>query len=218
MEYFDSLVYQGLASTTYILDASACNATTLNSLTTKTGGGDVTLASPLTGAGGAITLATTSSGDTATVKMPITFGNILGSVVGWRVELIGVASTTSRTSLTLSAKASPTNLQAITWDSSGISGSTTYSGESSTQMIKSGAFNTLVAADMGFQVDYRSQQLRNYTAHVGGSRVNIVSPLLGGTYTPEVALVGSGINSVSFRQFKVQVFWGTRGDAISKVY
>lgn len=218
MGYFNLDAFEGLATTEYILDASTVSSTTLASMATKTGTGSVTLDGTLNTPGGRIKLNTSTTGDTATIKLPLSFGNVSGSVVGWEYSLLGVSSTTERSELDLSTRVSSTNFQNILWNSVGITGNVAASSGETTQIIKQGAFNVLESADMGFLVDYRTTTLRNFKAHVGGTQVEILSPGLGGVYAPDLTLTGNGTNSVTFRQMNLKVFWGVKGEKITKLY
>lgn len=214
--------YAGLARTEYIVDASVISSAVLASMVANTGGATTELAPTLVTPGGRILMSAPASADKSVLTIPVTFGNVGGSLKAWMVELSGLFCNTSRPTLQLraSSNSSETKYNGLKWDSSGvileaIDESSTYN----SQVAKEGNFFTTDRTDMGFLVDYQNPTVKSLQGHFGYARVAQELVSTQGTHSVRLTNIGGTSPSViGFKQLKLTCFWGTHGETVTKVF
>ena len=225
MSKFNLDKYEGLASTTYIVDASTITSAALTAMITNSGGATHTLDSSLTTPGGRITLNSNGSGGKSVLTLPPVFGNAAGSLLAWSVELAGLYCQTFRPTMTLYASnsASETDYAGVRWDETGASVvSKRVSLEERKEILKVGNYYAVDKGDTGFLVDYQSQSVQSVQGQFGFAPAEISgSVAVQGTRSVRLSVYGSTAyptSSIGFRQLKLTLFWGTAGDNVTKVY
>lgn len=216
---FDLRAYEGLARTRYVLDASCVTAATLASMATVTGTGAVGL-STLNVPGGRINL-TTSTNDTAEVKLPVRFGNSGGSVAAWAVEVEGLRTNGLRSEVALEISEANGSGTGLLWNNSGIAVSTTTG--VTTPTLQAGNFRNMDDIRAGVLVEVPGGTSSAFaTGYVGGTLARTATGVhASGFLSPRIRVAGSydaaAASVVSFRRLTLTCIWGTAGGPITKV-
>ena len=217
---FDLLAYEGLARTRYVLDASCVTAATLAGLTTTTGAATAAL-SALNVPGGRINL-TTKTDETATVTLPVAFGNSAGSVAAWALEVEGLRTNGERSEVVVEfAQTNGSGITGLRWDNAGWAVSTT--GSAVVPTLQSGNFRHAddLRAGVLVEVPFTSSRA-TATGYVGGTMANTGEGVhASGMISARIAARGSyseAASVVSFRRLTLTCIWGAVGDPITKVY
>lgn len=224
MSKFNLDKYAGLASTTYIVDASTITSAALTALITNSGGATHTLDSSLTTPGGRITLNSNGSGGKSVLTLPPVFGNVAGSLLAWSVELAGLNCQTLRPTMTLYASNSvETDYAGVRWDETGASVVSKRSTlEERREILKEGNYYTVDKGDTGFLADYQSQSVQSVQGQFGFAPAEISGTVaVQGTKSVRLSVYGSTTyptSSIGFRQLKLTLYWNTPGENVTKLY
>lgn len=219
---FDLRAYQGRATTRYVFDASCVSGATLAAASTTTGAGATSL-SPLTVAGGRINLMT-GVGDTAAVTLPVTFGNVSGSVAAWAVEVEGLRTNGLRSDVALEVFQSSggTGATGLSWTNAGLKVFTTTS--DATPTLQAGNFRHMDDIRAGVLVEVPSGTSSAFaTGYVGGTLARTGAGVYAsGLISARIRSAGSYDSTtpsvVSFRRLTLTCIWGTNGGPVSKVF
>lgn len=219
---FDLRSYEGLASTQYVLDASCVSEAALASMVTVTGTGAVAL-SALNVAGGRVNM-TTSSSDTAAVTLPVTFGNVSGSVAAWAVEVEGLRTNGLRSDVALEVFQSSggTGSTGLSWTNAGLKVSTTTS--DATPTLQAGNFRHMDDIRAGVLVEVPGGTSSAFaTGYVGGTLAQTGAGVYAsGLMSARIRSAGSYDTAtpsvVSFRRLTLTCIWGAPGGPVTKVF
>ena len=212
--------YEGLAVTEYILDASIVSPETLSKFSKNSQSG-TTSKSPLTSAGGKITLNTTSTSDTAAIELPDTPGNSSSSILGLYLEVIGLTCASNRGNLDVGFL-SPTKdgWTKILWDRYGIRLTTTNASPTDEWVAKVSSSETYNSTVGLFVEIPGGTSTARATGWFGGTEVsNGPGVFASGLLTPTVAIRGTtDPASVSIQRMTMGVVWNIPGSTIQKIY
>ena len=215
--------YDGLASTTFVLNGSALTGSTLSSLSFNTGTGE-TILEPTTTHTGRIQLRTGASAGVAAVEFPITFGNNNGTIAGVDFEIDGLYFIGTRPTLTAALVQQSTGTPrryGLLWDEFGakLLSDKGTSGVDAATMMQSNIINVVNGhASFGWDVPALS-----LTGNAAGSTARL--PMLaGGQYKLRISnetRVTEGYSyfnhSALFREARLTIHWGVPGGAVTKL-
>lgn len=218
MAYFDLTGYNGLATTEFIIDASAIDAGVLDDHATTTGSGVVHKQSNLTTPGGQVTLSTGEDGSAA-VGFPVRFVSSLGSLRAVVLEVFGLECSTSRGQTDLKLYRGDSLGAGLRWDDSGaVIEAATSSGQTLAATAKDGNFNNVASTDAGIFCDVSEPRANPVLGHFGAAKVSTPPEAdLRGLWQGRLSVAGAEA-SISFRQLRLTLMWGIPGDITRKVY
>lgn len=215
--------YDGMASTTFVLNGSVVTSSTLSAVSFNTGTGE-TILEPTTTHTGRIQLKTGATAGVAAIEFPITFGNYSGSIMGVDFEIDGLYFIGTRPTLTaalVQQSTSPPRQYGLLWDEFGaklLSNKGTSGTETATMMQSNITKVVNGHASFGWNVPALT-----LTGDAAGSTARL--PILaGGQYKLRISnetRVTEGYSyfnhSALFREARLTIHWGVPGGAVEKV-